>query len=73
MIRVRGDLSKELTKREREVLEGVSQGETNRAIAQRLGIKEGTIKTHVYNAYTKLRVHNRVHAALVCLGDLTKN
>jgi DNA-binding NarL/FixJ family response regulator len=47
-----------LTPREREVLQLVVQGETNTAIAAKLGVSVKTIEKHRSNLMAKLRVHN---------------
>jgi two-component system response regulator DegU len=52
-----------LTERESEILQMVCQGMGNRMIAQRLGIGEGTVKSHLRNLYRKLRVQTRAEAA----------
>lgn len=57
--------TKELTRREREILELIAQGYDNRAIAQRLTIEIGTTKNHVHNILDKLNVKSRRDAALV--------
>jgi DNA-binding NarL/FixJ family response regulator len=49
----------ELTRRETEVAGLVSQGLANKAVAERLGVTEGTVKIHLYSIYQKLRVSNR--------------
>lgn len=54
-----------LTAREREVLELVSDGLSNKEIALRLGIELQTIKNHVHNLIAKLDVMNRGEAAAV--------
>jgi DNA-binding CsgD family transcriptional regulator/tetratricopeptide (TPR) repeat protein len=54
-----------LTRREREVLEYVGTGMTNRQIARRLGISERTAAVHVSNLIAKLGVGNRVEAARI--------
>jgi DNA-binding CsgD family transcriptional regulator len=55
----------ELTPRETEVLRLLAtEGLTNRELGQRLGIAPATVGTHLENARTKLRVHNRVQLAL---------
>lgn len=51
-----------LTPREREVLAAVAAGGTNYSIARRLGVSEGTVKTHVKNLLHKLEVANRAQA-----------
>lgn len=52
----------QLTGREREVLELVGQGLTNRRIAKRLYVEAGTVKNHVHNILKKLQVRNRQDA-----------
>jgi len=51
-----------LTPREREVLEWLAEGLTNRAIAARLGISDHTVKFHVASIYGKLGVSTRAEA-----------
>lgn len=60
----RGPLAS-LSEREREVLEGLAKGETNREIAERLYLSEKTVKSYVTNVLAKLHVRNRVEAALL--------
>jgi DNA-binding NarL/FixJ family response regulator len=52
-----------LTERESEILRLVVEGKGNKAIANRLGLSEGTIKSHLRNIYRKLRVQTRAEAA----------
>jgi two-component system NarL family response regulator len=56
------------TSRERDVLACIAEGEDNRTIARRLGIGEGTVRSHVHVLLQKLRVSNRTQAALLWLG-----
>lgn len=51
-----------LTRREREVLVIASEGLTAREIAQRLGVRERTVTTHLARIYGKLGVGNRLAA-----------
>lgn len=51
-----------LTARELQVLELVSDGKQNKSIANELGLSEHTVKLHVHNVLTKLKVRNRTGA-----------
>jgi DNA-binding CsgD family transcriptional regulator len=57
-----------LTRREHEVLALMARGATNREIAQRLVITEGTVKSHVKHVFRKLGVANRAQAVSQHLG-----
>ena len=52
-----------LTPREREVLDQLATGATNKAIAGALFISEKTVSVHVSNLLAKLGVENRGEAA----------
>ena len=54
----------ELTPRETEVLQLIAQGMSNREIGQSLTISEKTVKTHVSNILSKLRLSDRTQAAI---------
>src|SRR5688572_20930125 len=47
-----------LTEREREVLQLLAEGNTNKVAAAVLGLGTGTIETHRYNLMQKLKLHN---------------
>ncbi|MEU5608557.1 response regulator [Streptomyces sparsogenes] len=51
-----------LTRRETEVLVLVAEGLSNQAIAKRLHLTEGTVKSHLARTYTKLGVDSRTAA-----------
>ena len=55
--------SEPLTDRESQILLMVCEGKGNRIIAHRLGLSEGTIKSHLRNVYRKLKVQTRAEAA----------
>lgn len=57
-----------LTAREREVLQGIGEGLSNPQLAQRLGIGESTVKTHVSAVLAKLGVSTRLQAAKIAYG-----
>ncbi len=58
----------QLTPREREVLQLISQGYRDRNIAARLHISKKTVQKHVQNILSKLGVQNRTEAAYVTSG-----
>jgi DNA-binding NarL/FixJ family response regulator len=61
--RSRRPLAEPLTERETQILRMVVVGMSNKAIANRLGLGEGTIKSHLRNIYRKLQVRTRAEAA----------
>jgi DNA-binding NarL/FixJ family response regulator len=56
-----------LTGREREVLEQLAEGRSNREIARALRVTEKTVKTHVSSVLAKLGVADRTQAALLAV------
>jgi len=51
-------LSKDLSKREFEVLTGIAKGQNNREIAQDLGVSPKTIDSHRTGLFKKMNVHS---------------
>ena len=58
------DKSKELTRREVEVLKMIASGSSNKEIASTLSISERTVKNHVSNIFKKIDVSDRTQAAV---------
>ena len=52
-----------MTKRERQVIELIAEGFTNKEIAQKLHLSTYTVKSHVHNILEKLTLHTRVQIA----------
>lgn len=68
--------SKNLSKREREVVELLLQGKSNKQMGLALGIKESTVEFHLKNVYSKLEVSSRTEAILKLgksMGQLAEN
>ncbi len=68
------EATEELTEREKEVLQWVAKGASNREIAEVLCVSENTVKIHVRNILEKLHLRNRIQAAVYAareglLGD----
>ena len=57
-----------LTDREKEILQGLAQGLSNKLIARNLDISEATVKVHVKNLLKKLGFHSRLEAAVWAVG-----
>jgi DNA-binding NarL/FixJ family response regulator len=57
----------ELTRREREVLQLISDGQRNKQIADKLEISETTVNFHIRNLVDKLQANDRAHAVMIAL------
>ncbi len=66
-----GKALKTLTSRELAVIDLLREGSANKVIANRLNMRESTVKVHVRNILKKLRATNRTHAATVVNRLLT--
>ncbi len=57
-----------VTKREREIIDLISEGLSNKEIAQRLRVSVYTIKSHVHGILEKLALHSRLQVAAYAHG-----
>jgi two-component system nitrate/nitrite response regulator NarL len=62
---------KSLTEREREILQHLAHGKSNKAIAHALGISHDTVKLHVRHILSKLGMRSRVEAAVFAVEHRT--
>lgn len=65
-------LTKALTPRERELVWLATEGLSNKEIARRIGVTEGTVKIHLHNVYQKLGVTNRTAMTALALAHREK-
>ena len=64
------DLFVEMTEREREIAGLLAEGLTNRQIADKLYISEGTVKNYISSIYDKTGIHDRVKLVVALSGGL---
>jgi two-component system, NarL family, nitrate/nitrite response regulator NarL len=67
----RKDPLNSLTERERQILEHLARGESNKAIARTLDISHDTVKLHVRHILSKLNLSSRVEAAVFAVEART--
>jgi DNA-binding NarL/FixJ family response regulator len=58
-----------LTRREKDVIQTLMEGYSNKEIARHLFISERTVQTHLSNIFTKMNVTSRTEAVLVAMRD----
>jgi DNA-binding NarL/FixJ family response regulator len=58
-----------LTKRQREILQLLANGESTTVAARELDLSEETVKTHTKNALARLGARNRTHAVAIALRE----
>jgi len=61
------ELEEELSARQKEVLQFLAGGHTNKEIGNKMGIAENTVKNHLKSILAKLHLENRVQAATFTL------
>ena len=61
-----------LTDRERQILDHLALGESNKAIARKLDISHDTVKLHVRHILSKLNLSSRVEAAIFAVESRTR-
>ncbi|XSC41945.1 LuxR C-terminal-related transcriptional regulator [Bradyrhizobium sp. RDT10] len=61
-----------LTDRERQIMRLVSEGLSNKEIARRLNVTDGTIKVHLHHIFQKLEVSNRTVLATLAISEVHK-
>jgi DNA-binding NarL/FixJ family response regulator len=65
------EIRENLTEREQEIVKWVIHGMTNKEIATQLGISDKTVKTHLSNIFSKLKVSRRLELLLYRIADRT--
>jgi DNA-binding NarL/FixJ family response regulator len=61
-----------LTNRRGQVASLVCRGLSNRAIAQKLKVTEGTVKIHLHAIYEKLNIHSRTKLAIALISSRSR-
>jgi len=65
------EIRENLTEREQEIVKWVIHGMTNKEVATQLGISDKTVKTHLSNIFSKLKVSRRLELLLYRIVDRT--
>jgi len=60
-------ITDKLTEREEEVLRQMAQGMSNKEIAEKIHLSEGTVRNHVSSIFTKLDVSDRTQAVIIAI------
>jgi len=59
-----------LTERERQIMQLVREGLSNKDIGRQCKLSDGTVKVHLHHIYEKLAIRNRTALAVLATGDL---
>jgi two-component system nitrate/nitrite response regulator NarL len=65
----KGSYTPRLSARQQSILHCLIQGDSNKAIARKMGIAEATVKVHVKAILRRIRVHNRTQAAIWAMSN----
>lgn len=66
------NIVQKLTPREKQILALLAEGLSNKKIASRYNIADGTVKLHVKSILKKLNVHSRVEAAVIAIDEINR-
>ena len=64
LVTAENGIAPQLSPRERSILRYLIEGDSNKSIARKIDIAEGTVKVHVKAILRKIRAHNRTQAAI---------
>lgn len=56
-----------ITEREKEVLINLAKGKTNKEISSKLALSTSTVRNHISNIFTKLKISNRSQATAIAI------
>jgi two-component system nitrate/nitrite response regulator NarL len=62
-----------LTKREKELVQLVTEGRTNRDISRELGLSEHTVRNYLFRIFNKLGTSNRLELALYAIHQKSQD
>jgi two-component system nitrate/nitrite response regulator NarL len=62
-----------LTERERQIMRVVCEGHSNKEVARRLSVSEGTVKVHLHHVFEKLAIRNRTALVAYQFKNTTTN
>lgn len=58
---------KDISPRQRSILQGIADGHSAAEIGQQLGINEETVRTHTRRAMHRIKANNRAHAVALAI------
>jgi DNA-binding NarL/FixJ family response regulator len=60
-----------LTERERQIMRLVCEGHSNKEVARKLSVSEGTVKVHLHHVFEKLAIRNRTELVAYHFANAT--